>query len=67
MLLNNLNPFGLSYFGIFNVLNPDLLISVTNNMKDSYDILDLLIPPQNKKIAWLPLSSLLDLPLSQIS
>ena len=46
MLLKNLNPCGLSYFGIFNVLNPDHLISVTNNMNDSYDILGLLIPPK---------------------
>ena len=37
-------------------------IFVTNNTNDSCDISDLLIPPQNKKIAWLPPSAFLDLP-----
>ena len=44
----------------FIFLNTDPLISVTNKMNDSYD------RSQNKRIAGLPLSSLLDLPLSQI-
>ena len=44
----------------FKFLNTDPLISVTNNMNASYD------RSQNKRIAGLPLSSLLDLPLSQI-
>ena len=48
------NPFDLSYFGIFNVLNPDLLNSVTNNMNYSNDILDLLIPPKNKRLLGYP-------------
>ena len=47
------------HMGYADFIIPAGLLSVTN---DWYDSSDLLIPPQNKKIAWLPPSTLLDSP-----